>query len=197
VVLTQRERQIVNVTGVLLALFVLYYFLLDPLLSRRSTLVQQVDDARRQQDAAKRLLDNSARMTRQWNDLVAGPIKRNGSDAASQVQHSVGDWANAARLGGLSINMPDRAEKEKDFYKATLRVTGTGTLDQIAHFLFNIQTANVPVRITDMRVSTRKEATDDLALEMGLATTYLAPESDKADKAKQPFASATSRETAQ
>jgi len=192
VVLTQRERQIVNVTGVLLALFVLYYFALDPLLTWRSDLTQKVDDARREQDAAKRLLDNSARLNRQWADLVAGPIKRSSSDAASQVQHSLGDWANTARLGGFSINMPDRAEKEKDFYKATLRVTGTGTLDQIAHFLYNIQTADVPVRITDMRISTRKEATDDLALEMGLATAYLAPESDKT---KQPFASATSRET--
>ena len=43
-------------------------------------------------------------------------------------------------------------------------------MQQIARFLWHIQTANIPVRISELTLSTRKEGTDDLQLSMTLAT---------------------------
>ena len=90
-------------------------------------------------------------------------------------------FVNVAREAGL--NPPpalksDRTEKEKDFYKLTLRATGNGGMAQIARFLWHIQTANIPVKITELTISSRKEGADDLSLTMSVATAYLAPESE-------------------
>ena len=52
-------------------------------------------------------------------------------------------------------------------------------MSQVGRFLYRIQTATVPVRITDLTINSRKEGTDDLAVQLGIATIYLPPDTDK------------------
>jgi hypothetical protein len=50
---------------------------------------------------------------------------------------------------------------------------------QISRFLWRIQAATIPVRITDLQITSHKEGTDDLALVLGIGTIYPAPEPEK------------------
>ena len=54
--------------------------------------------------------------------------------------------------------------------------SGTGTVKQIGNFLYKIQTASIPVRVTDVQVNSKKEGTDDLIIQIGISTVYLAPD---------------------
>ena len=85
----------------------------------------------------------------------------------------------------LSSLKPERTEKEKDFFKITFRATGGGSMAQVGRFLWRIETAQVPVRVTDVTITSRKPGTDDLAVQLGIATSYLAPEPG-ADRSFRP-----------
>jgi hypothetical protein len=89
--------------------------------------------------------------------------------------HNVRDWASEAGLNLASVN-PQRAERERDFQKLTFRATATGGLGQIGRFLYKIQNASMPVRITDLSISSHgREGNDDLSLSLAIATIYLPP----------------------
>jgi hypothetical protein len=52
-------------------------------------------------------------------------------------------------------------------------------MGQIGRFLYRLQTANIPVRIVDMTINSRRDGADDLAIVLGVSTIYLAPEPEK------------------
>ena len=48
-------------------------------------------------------------------------------------------------------------------------------MDQVSRFLFAVDAARIPVRTADVQISTRKDGTDDLAVQITLATIYEPP----------------------
>ena len=113
--------------------------------------------------------------------MVNGGLLKDASAAEIQVQHSLQDWAHEAEMP-LSSVKTERTEKEKDFYRVTIHATGNGTMSQIGHFLWRIQTAAVPVRVTDLQINTRKEGADDLSISLSVSTIALIPDSEKNNK---------------
>jgi hypothetical protein len=79
-----------------------------------------------------------------------------------------------------SIDKPDRGEREKDFAKMTFRASATGTMSQIGNFLWRMNTSAVPVRVGEMTLTTHKEGTDDLTLQLSISTIYLAADTENA-----------------
>ena len=71
---------------------------------------------------------------------------------------------------------------------------GRATLAGIAALLHSIladfQRAGIPVRITNITITTHKEGTDDLSVQFGIATLYLPPEPADKNAAHSPTASA-------
>jgi hypothetical protein len=59
-------------------------------------------------------------------------------------------------------------------------------MSQLRTFLLHVQRATIPIRITDLQVSSRPEGTDSLQISMGISTVFLAPEPDKSDKPGAP-----------
>ena len=179
VVLSKRERYIGIVTGALLGVVALQHFILGPMLDRRASLAAQIKVTEGELKKHNDKIDLSRRANNNWVALAPGVFK-DASDAESRVLHSVRDWAADAGVNLASIN-PQRGEPEKDFIKLTFRATGTGQMRQIGQFLYKIQNATIPVRITDLSVSARgREGVDDLSISVAIATIYFAPNADKA-----------------
>lgn len=189
-VLSQRELYIAIATLLVVVLFGLDRLLVSPLLAERADLDQKIAAEQQQLRKATRLLSTSRQMQRQWVRMGGDKLRQDASEAESQVLHSVRDWAQDAGLS-LSAVKPERSEKEKGFHKITLRATGAGGVGQVGRFLWRIQTADIPVRITDLQLATRREGTDDLSLQLGISTIYLPAD---ADRAAPRAAGATPRE---
>ena len=178
-VLSKRERYIGIATGALLGVVGLQYFIVGPMLDRRASLAAQIKVTEGELKKHNDKIDLSRRANNNWVALAPGVFK-DASDAESRVLHSVRDWAADAGVNLASIN-PQRGEPEKDFVKLTFRATGTGQMRQIGQFLYKIQNATIPVRITDLSVSARsREGVDDLSISVAIATIYFAPNADKA-----------------
>ena len=49
-------------------------------------------------------------------------------------------------------------------------------MQAVARFLYAMEMAEIPLRVVDVTVTSRREGTDDLNVQVGLATIYLPPE---------------------
>jgi hypothetical protein len=171
VVLSKRERYIGIATGLILGLLLLLKVVIDPLLDQSSVLSSQIVGAENDVKKGTDLITLSARANQNWTTL-AGQVRKDASEAQSQLERNVRDWAAESGVSLASIK-PERSEKEKDFFKLTFRATCTGSMSQVGRFLYRIQTATMPVRITELSLNSRKDGSDDLSLSVAIATIYL------------------------
>jgi multidrug efflux pump subunit AcrA (membrane-fusion protein) len=177
--LSRRERMIAIATGVTLVLAGLYQFVVQPLLEARAQTQAAVVEAQLRLDRAQRLFSTSRRMNRRWGEMTGARLARNASEAESQLLNAVREWEQDSGLTLASFRPERSGEKEKDFMKMTFRATGTGSMSQVARFLYRIHTAPIPVRITDLTINPRREATDELAVSLGISTIYLPGDSPR------------------
>lgn len=175
-VLSRRERYIAMTTAAVIALAGMWQLVVWPLLDRRAEVDEKLEVAQQEMLRAQRLFAASARLSRQWSQMLSGGLQRDASAAESQILNSVRDWAQDAELSLSSIRPERSGEKEKDVYKITFRATATGNMAQVGRFLWRIQTTQIPVRIVDLTISSRREGTDDLSLNLGISTIHLPPE---------------------
>ena len=175
-VLSKRERYIAIGTIGAVALLVLYFFFIDPKLDQKKDLGTKISAAQMKLDRGNQSLKLKESMSGVWKQRTDGPLTSNASEAEGQVLRSVETWAKEAGVTALSINKSDRADREKDFSKITVRATCVGGMAQLTKFLINIQTASIPVRVTDLQIATRKEGLDDLSIQIAISTICFVPE---------------------
>jgi hypothetical protein len=181
-VVSKRERMIGIITGLVLAVLVLDQFVFEKLLDQRRDLEGQKAVASQTLHDKNVLIRTSNEDKPKWEQMRRDGLLSDSSRTETQIYNNLNAWAREAGLNPPPALKSDRTEKEKDFYKLTLRATGTGGMAQISRFLWHIQTANIPVKITELTISSRKEGADDLSLTMSVATAYLAPESETAPR---------------
>jgi len=181
-ILSRRERYIVIGTVAVVGLLALDRIFLTPLIEHRQLLEAEMRKSTAEMTRAEGLFANSPRVHRKWNEMTATSLKDSGSNAESQIIQAVSNWALQAGLN-LSSVKPERAEKEKQFMKITFRANATGNMAAVSRFMWEVQTSKVPVRVTDLSITTRRDGMDDLTLDLGISTLYLPPEPAKGDTA--------------
>lgn len=184
-ILSRRERYILIGVVTMVGIFGLDRVILTPLFERRQVINAQMRLAREKVARADQLFENRVRMNRRWHEMSGTALKTDGSTAESQIIRAVGDWAAEAGLN-LSSVKPERAEKDRQFQKITFRANGIGGMSQISKFIWRIQTSKIPIRITDITITTRRDGADDLALELGLSTLFQPPEPVEGKTAARP-----------
>jgi len=166
-------------TLAVLGLGLFYWIIFEPLTDRLTDLDAQLKVKQDERSTADGLKAKKGSAERDWATMSRNVLQRDASAAESKILNDVRDWAQEAGMN-LSSLKPERVpEKQGDFYKESFRATGGGQMSQIARFLNRIQTASIPVRITDLSITSRKEGNDDLSVSVGIATIYLVPDSEK------------------
>lgn len=172
--LSTREKYIAIGAAAVFGLLALDQVILTPLFTRLNDADRHVTQSREELQRADQLFQNSLRARRRWKEIAANTVMTDSPSAESQLLNHVRDWAGAAGVS-LSALKPGRGEKEKGFDKITVQATGTGSMSQMAKLLYSLHTATVPVRIDDMQLTSRKEGTDDLSLQIAISTIYATP----------------------
>ena len=176
--MSTRERSVATITGIIVGALVLYQFVIEPKLTQIEQLDTDIASAMSDMERADSVFNSSRSATKQLAKIAGSGLRRNDAEAESELLNSTRQWAQEAGLSGWGIKR-EGTVKERDFNKITFRAQGAGGIGQIARFLYKLQTANIPVRIVDMTINSRREGTDDLAIVLGVSTIYLAPESER------------------
>jgi len=174
VILSKREKTIAYVTGTTVGLFLLNYVAVAPLMAHRDDLVTKVQHARSDLSNAQHTVSHGKVMNKRWAEMTKAGLTSDTSTAEAQAQNALNAFAADARLP-LTSNRPERTERAKLFNQITIRATATGSLSSIGRFLYRIQTSEVPMKVRDFQINSRKEGTDELTLQLGVSTIALAP----------------------
>lgn len=177
--MNRRERTIAIAAGAAIGALALNQVLIDPLLARAGEANERVRIAQEELDAADVVAQNRLRARRNWKEMSAGTVPDDYQSAEGQLVNLIPTWASRAGLNLTSIT-PERSENEAGFGKITLRAAGTGDLESVGRFLYAIQVADVPVRVSDVSIAARREGQDDLAIQLGISTIYALPADDSA-----------------
>lgn len=182
-VLSKREKYIGIITGVFVAIPVLNSYIISPLLSRKASLEADVASAQDELDRDRRLFDTARAARHEFASMTGSAMQQERPSAEGQILNDVREWAQESGIN-LSSLKPEREEKERDFQKITFRATCSGGMSQVGRFLNRIQTSAIPVRITDLSLSSRRDGADDLSLSVALATIYRPPAGTNAPAAR-------------
>lgn len=173
--LSKRERYIAIAAGAVLGLFLLDWAVLSPWMEARGALTARLQASRDELEAAKQTLDNERRARRRLHEVAGQTLLDDASAAESQLLNAMRSWSDDAGLA-VSAVRPDRMEGDNGFGRVTLRASGTGRMRHVTQFLWNVETAAIPVRIEDLQIGARTPGEDDLQLQFTLATLYRMPE---------------------
>ncbi|HWE04602.1 MAG TPA: hypothetical protein VG326_19510 [Tepidisphaeraceae bacterium] len=181
-ILTKRERYIAIGAGALVGVLLLYFLMIGPYVERRSQIAAEVDTALNDKDKADLLFHQQVKMRKVWNEMIAGGLSNTQSDAESQLQLALNDWA---RDCGVTVSKlkDERSILDGKFVQIGFHLTGTGPLATISNLLWRVETTTMPLRVSEIQVMPLKEGIDDLQLELSLSTLCRVPDSDKPDKA--------------
>jgi Tfp pilus assembly protein PilO len=167
----RREQLIAWVAGLLVAMLVLDQLALTPLLDRLALADEALQAQQAQLEQATRLFQNSTRARKRWKEMAGGTLRLDSSESQSRVLNSVRQWAQASGLTLTSLK-PERAERQQDFQKITLRAAAHGSMAQVAMFLFSVEQASIPLRVTDVQITSRRDGMDDLSIKLGISTIH-------------------------
>jgi hypothetical protein len=191
VVLSKRERNIGIFSAIAIAILILNFAIINPLMSDKDDIDKQIVQANATLNEKQTILTRSKKDGPRWTEISRSGLLKDSSGAESQVLNAVSAWARDAQLDPRPSLKTDRTEKYgKYFYKLTIRTTAVGNMSQISRFLYRFETSNIPVRINDLTLASRKDGQDDLSLSMTISTIYLAPENET-NNANKPVAMAT------
>lgn len=172
--LSRREKIIGLVTGIVVGALILDQLIVSPLLERLDNALTMIQQHQEDLEQAESTFKSDLAARRRWKQMVGNGFKADASAAEGQLLDRVRD---AAQRSGINVQSfkPERSEKVSGFYRITIRVTATGNASQAARFLYLLQTDTIPLKVMDLQISSRKDGTDDLAIQMGVSTIFDAP----------------------
>ncbi len=184
--LSGRERRIAYATLGIAAVFLLYQGVISPFVEARAAVMDKFRVAQNNYRSDMVAIANRKQMERDWNDYLNRGLKSDAAAAEAQVQHALREWESAAGVS-LTALQPERAVADvhdAHFQTMTFQVAGTGSELSIARFIHGIETADLPLRISRLRISDRgREGVDDLQFTTTIYALLLAP---ALDKTRQP-----------
>jgi Type II secretion system (T2SS), protein M subtype b len=115
------------------------------------------------------LLYRQAHLQTIWSAMKTHGLKTVESQADSQLQHAIYDWSQQAGVTPQTLKS-DQPRKEGDFQVIGYRVTASGSMLQISRLIWALETATIPIRVSDIRVTPEREGTDQLSVQLGVST---------------------------
>jgi len=158
---------------------VLNKFFIGPVTAK----LQQLDTQKKQLsvelDEAQNLFRKRRVLEKEWKNALMEGL-RNEVEAESKVGRALNEWSEEAQLS-LSSVKPERVASDKGLKEMTFVVVGTGTLDAIARFLWQIETAPLPIKVKDMQLGSSNESGQSMSVQLRLSALCLGKEQNPSE----------------
>jgi hypothetical protein len=183
-VLTTRERIIALATFLVVGALLLDRFVLTPGWRRLQATESQKQELLAQVVEAQNLFERRGMLERKWKTMLSDGL-RNDAEAESRVARALDGWSADTRLMLTSVK-PERVAGDKGLKEMTFMVAGKGRLDAVARFLYNVETAEMPIKVKDMQLGSAGESGDSISLQLTLSALYLGAAPKPSEEPSQP-----------
>jgi hypothetical protein len=164
-----------------------YYYAVSPFLDYRADVVRKLNDAKGREKKYLALIAQKDQLAKTWKVLLASGLKTASPDAESQALHAIGDWAQDSGINLSSLKPEHSTSDDKNqLHQIGFRASGTASWASIIRMLWHLESAPIPVHLTSLQITARKEASDDLAVQMGIVTVCYDPAAGKSKSMAAP-----------
>jgi hypothetical protein len=181
--LSKRERILAIVTAAVVALLALNVFVVGPVGRRLQQTENQKQELLAQINEAQSLFERRRLAERKWQGALSDELRTDAS-AESRVARALDEWSGSARLTLTSVR-PERMTGEKGLKEIVFAVAGSGSLDAVTRFLYQVETAKLPVKVKSMTLGSGSESGDNISLQLVLSALYLGAEDKASEKPPQ------------
>lgn len=202
--MNKREQTIAICVGAAIGLFGLDRFVITPLMAKASDTRALYQKEATDFEIERGKVNNRAAYQRKWEQYKAQGLLSDGNTSQQEVARYLKGWADEQELqlgafqfpsAPIPVQRPDGKPGVKlpDFFRVSVKFAVTGRMAQIANFLSHIQHAEIPIRISEMTISTKSEGFD--AQELSLTVSSLIMQAPGSVAARPPSASQPARST--
>jgi Tfp pilus assembly protein PilO len=162
---------------------VLNKFVIGPVAVKLQQLEMQKNQLLVELSEAQNLLRKRGVLEKEWKTALSYGL-RNEVEAESKVGRALDKWSEEAKLT-LSSVKPERVASDKGLKEMTFVVVGTGTLDAVTQFLWQIETAPLPIKVKDMQLGSSNESGQSMSLQLRLSALCLGAEQKPSESQPQ------------
>lgn len=182
-VLSKRERMILVTAIVAVVMLIGDKFVVGPISARREEVKARKLELQAELQNAQLLFTRQKLMERKWKTLLSDGLQ-NDAEAESKIARALDKWSREAMLM-LSSVKPERVDSDKGLKEMTFVVAGMGTLEAVSRFLWQIETAPMPIKVMDMQVGSTNETGQSMSLQLRLSALCLGTEQELSQNERQ------------
>ena len=182
--MSKREKMLLFATGAVFVILILDLYVLAPLFQHQGLLDTQSGQYQTEIDRGKKLLAERKQLEPKWESMVKGGLKDDPKEAEGQLLQALLAWSRDAGLT-LSSQKPERPESKERLKEIQVQVVGKGAWESVPKLLFKIQSAALPLKIMELQLVSRNDASHDVSLQLKISTLY-SPSEVKTAKAGKP-----------
>jgi len=179
VVLSKREKYIAIGAISAVVLLGINSLVIGPYTDKLSALDDQETAAKKTLSDDTLLLHKQQSLQSDWQEMLASGLEADDSVAQSKTQQALQDWARAANINLEALSSEHVATQHGPFqvinFNLDFNSSGSQSMRQIARVLWSIESANVPIRLNDMKITTTREGTDNLDVKLIVSSLYMPP----------------------
>jgi len=179
VVLSKREKYIaIGAIGAVVLLGI-NSLVIGPYTDKLGALDDQETTAKKTLSDDTLLLHKQQSLRSDWQEMLASGLQADDSIAQSKTQQALQDWARAANINLEALSSEHVATQHGPFqvidFSLDFNSSGSQSMRQIARVLWSIESASVPIRLNDMKITTTREGTDSLDVKLIVSSLYMPP----------------------
>ncbi len=179
-VLSKQERILVIVTVLVLGFWAVNAVVIDPLSRMRGQTASEKLELEAQLEQAQNTFNRRRTLERKWKGLLSEGMQSD-ADAEIRIARALTEWSRQTGLS-LSSLKPERTITDKGMNEVTFVVAGEGNLEGVASFLYRVETAELPVKVTHMQLGSSSESGDSMSLQLRLSAVYAGTSQKAAEK---------------
>jgi hypothetical protein len=169
-VLSKREQIILLTAVVAVGLLIGNKFVYEPIRDKLATLNDAREELRKELDSAHLLIAKKKRDEPKYKRLTTEGFQDE-ADVDNKVSTALNEWSQKYGLK-TSSTRPERVPSDKELQEMRFTFSGTGTLKAAASFLWEIESAPMPIKITSMTLSSSSDSGDQMSLTLGVSAVY-------------------------
>lgn len=166
-----REKALLFGSMAVVTLLLLDQYALTPLLEHQDAMQTQRDRILADIKRDQKLFAERKNLVPKWNSIISTGLKHDPDEAEGQLLHALRDWAKECGLTFTSIK-PERPESKAELREIQISASGTASMESVSKFVWKLQSASFPLKITAMQLGSRNDSSSDLALQVKISTLY-------------------------
>jgi hypothetical protein len=168
-VISKRERYIGIGVAAAVALLVVDHFVWTPYNDRSIAVMTQLADIKIKEANADTTFNTKRTLQKDW-DAMRKTMKTDSSEAESQARSVIRECAEAAGVALSPINAERTPQQQEGFRVISLKVSVSGRMATISRMLWYLESTTVPLRISDLEITSRPENSDEMKMDLTIST---------------------------